>query len=348
MLFKPNRLIGLDIGTSTIKLVEVERKGRKFVLKNFGYVPTPPGSITNGNINDSASLSIAIEQLLQQTGTKSKKAAVGLSGSSVITKKISIPRIDESLLPDQLKWEAEQYIPFDVSEINLGYHILRNVPAPAEQMNILLVGAKRELVSKYVEVVEGAGLSCTVVDVSGFAMANCYEANYGVLTGEVVGLLSMGASFTQFVILEHGEVTFSREILFGGNNYTQEIQKAANVNIEEAEALKISASQGQPVPQEVSEAIKQTNEVAAEEVRRVLDFLMTTSTDIAITKFYATGGAMASPGLLESFKTVLSVPVETLNCFQTIKYDKSFGDDYIQQIGPFVSTGVGLSMRVGG
>ncbi len=349
MLFKSNKLVGLDIGTSTIKLVEVEGTGKKITLTAFGYVPTPQGAISNGNIVDTAALSVAIEQLLQQTGSKSKKAVVGVSGSSIITKKISIPRIDDQLLAEQLKWEAEQYIPFDINEINLGYHILANVPSPPEQMNILLVGAKRELVTKYAEVVEGAGLGCSIVDVTGFALANCYEANYGMNKGQTIGLLSMGAAFTQFVVLEYGEVTFCREILFGGGNYTQDIQKVMSISAEEAESMKISASQGQAVPQEVTDCIKQTNEAAAEEVRRILDFLMTTGTDINISKFYVTGGGFGVSGLTGQLSSVLGVEVEILNCFQNIRFDPAqFAADYVAQIGPYVAVGLGLAMRQGG
>lgn len=345
MLFGSNKLIGLDIGVSSIKLVEVDSSKTSVTLTAFGFVPTPAGSIVGGEITQPEALAQAVAQLLQQTQTKRKKACVSMWGTGVITKKISIPRIDENLLGEQLRWEAEQYLPFDIKEINLNYQYLKkNSPNP-EQMSILLVAAKRDFVLRYAEVVETSGLECKVIDVAGFALANTFEFNYPDEKRNPCILLNVGAGMTNFVVMENGEVTFSRDIPVGGNTYTADIQRALNISIEEAENLKISAGTGQAVPNEVRETISQTNEVIGEELRRSFDFFLATSTDSSIHKVFATGGGLGAPGLFEQIHTSLDLPVEHINPFQRVRFSKNFTSDYISQIAPYASVGIGLAMR---
>lgn len=349
MFFGSNKIIGLDIGTSTIKLVEVEGSGKKTTLSSFGYIPTPQNSVVAGEIVQPELVSQAIVELIKQTKTKRKKAAIGICGTAMITKRISIPRIEENLLPEQLRWEAEQYIPFDINEINLGYHILRNSQTSPEQMNLLLIAAKKDLVVKYAEVVESAGLNCILADVAGFALSNCYQLNYNATGPHTAGLMSMGASLTQFVVMENNEVTFCRDIPVGGMNFTSDIQKTMGISFEEAESLKISAGQGQPVPQEVMDSINQTSEAVSEEIRRSYDFYLATAGDISIPKFYVTGGGFALKSLKEKMQSTLGVSVDNLNPFAAINYDhRTFNADFIHQISPFISIGLGLALRQGG
>lgn len=348
MLFGSKKVIGLDIGTSSIKLVEVEKSKSSATLTAFGYVSTPPGAIVGGEIVAPEVLSDAIRSLVTQTKTGRKKAATAIWGTAVITKKISIPRIDEKLVGEQLKWEAEQYIPFDINESNLEYQVIHDSTSP-EQMNVLLVAAKRDYVMRYAEVIEAAGLECSIIDVAGFALANCFEANYGRLEGQAVILLNIGAGTTDFVVMEHGEVTFSRDIPVGGLTYTTDISKAMGVSLEEAENLKISAGTGQPVPQEVTDVIGHTNEAVAEEIRRSYDFFLASSSDVKITRAYVTGGGLGIPGLFEVVQNTLGVTLESLNPFATVQYDsRVFNADYISQISPYACVGLGLALREAG
>lgn len=344
--FGSKKLLGLDIGVSSIKLVEVEVSRDVVTLTSFGFIPTPEGAITGGEIVDPSAIAQAITSLASQTKTKIKKACTAMWGSAVITKKISIPRIDEKLLPDQLKWEAEQYIPFDIKEINLQYQVLRNIPPPnPEQMNVLLIGAKRDYVLRYAEVVETAGLECTIIDVAGFALANCFLVNYPDYHEKSVVVLNFGAGVTNFVVIEKSEATFSRDIAVGGNTYTTDIQKTMNVSIQEAEGLKISASTGQAVPQDVTDVINQTNEVVAEEIRRSFDFFLATSAEANIEKVFVTGGGMGIPGLFDQIKNILKLPIENFNPFINVRASKSFTPEYLQQIAPYAGVGIGLAMR---
>jgi type IV pilus assembly protein PilM len=346
MLFGSNKLVGLDIGTSSIKLVEVEASRKNIQLTTFGFVPTPPGSIVAGEIANADALAEAIRTLVVQTKTKRRKAITAIWGTAVITKKISIPKIEERLLGEQLKWEAEQYIPFDINDINLEYHIIRNGQQSADQMNILLVAAKRDLVLRYAEVVELAGLECSIVDVAGFGLGNAFEVNYGQTAGKNIALLNIGASITNFVVLESGEVVFSRDIPVGGSTYTNDIQKVLGVTLEEAESLKVSAGTGQAVPQEVTDTINQTNEAVGEEIRRSFDFYLATSNDVTISKVYVTGGGLGIPGLFNQLQTGLNLPLENINPFASVSYDRNkFSEEYIQQIAPYAGVGLGLALR---
>ncbi len=348
MLFGSNKVIGLDIGVSSIKLVEVEHTKKSATLTAFGYIPTPANSIVNGEIANPEAVAHAIQSLVRQSKTKRKKACTAIWGTAVITKKISIPRIEESLLAEQLRWEAEQYIPFDIKEINLNYQVLRNNNPNPEQMTVLLVAAKRDFVLQYAEVVEAAGLECSVIDVAGFALANCLELNFPQSKGQSSVMLNIGAGTTNFVVIENGEATFSRDIAIGGNTYTSDIQKSMSISAEEAEALKISAGTGQPVPQEVTESLNQTNEVVAEEIRRSFDFFLATSTDSVIQKVYVTGGGIGVPGLFDQIQTNLSLPLEIFNPFTRVQYTKAFTSEYISQIAPYAGVSLGLALRKAG
>ena len=349
MFFGSKQLVGLDIGISSIKLVEVEQKKNSVTMTAFGFVPTPPGCISGGEIVSPDALSAAIASLVQQTRIKKKKACTAIWGTAVITKKISIPKIEENLLGEQLKWEAEQYIPFDIKEINLQYNILRRAAnSNPEQMNVLLVAAKRDYVIRYAEVIEAAGLECATIDVAGFALANSFEINYPQFKDQTVILLNIGAGMTNFVVIENGEAAFSRDITVGGNTFTSDIQKSMGISMEEAENLKISAGTGQPVPQEVTDALAQTVVAVTEEIRRSFDFYLATSSDSVVQKVFLTGGGVGSPGLFDLLKNTLNLPLETFNPFTRMRYANSFTPDYISQIAPYAGVGLGLALRQAG
>jgi len=349
MLFKSNKIIGLDIGTSSIKLVEVERSKRKVSLSSFAFTQTPPGSIVAGEIINPEALTDAVRGLVAQTKTKRKKTCVGIWGTAIVVKKINMPRMDASIAGEQVRWEAEQFIPFDINEVNLEFHILRGASASPDQMSVLVVAAKRDFVLRYAEVVEAAGLECAIVDVAGFALQNAFEYNYGQQPG-TVGLLNIGAGVSNFVVVESGEVGFSRDIPVGGLTYTNEIQKALpDVSFEEAESLKISASSGQGAAAEVEKVIKETNEMVAEEIHRSVDFYAATAADTTIQRLVVTGGGVGTSGLIEHVGATLGMPVEIFNPFANVQYNtKVFTPDYISQISPYAGVGLGLALRQAG
>ena len=348
MFFKSKKVIGLDIGTSSIKLAELDVSGKGAQLTSFGFAPTPPNSVSGGEITDIPSVSMAVQALLNEIKSKRKNVATAMWGTAVIVKKITIPKMDKKLVEDQIRFEAEQYIPFDINNISLAHHILASSVTP-DTMDVLLIAAQNELVTQYTQVVEVTGLSCSVLDVSGFALANSFEMNYGKMPGEVIGILNFGASITNFVVIQSGEIIFCRDIPVGGANYTNEIHKAMGVTIPEAEALKLSAVSRREVPDEVHAVISSTNEAVTEEVRSSLDFLSATTNGITLSRCYYTGGSSATSGLISTISRVAALPMESFNPFNRIKANpKKFAPEYLNQISSFAGVVTGLALRQSG
>ncbi|UOF02935.1 type IV pilus assembly protein PilM [Bdellovibrio reynosensis] len=345
MFFKSKKVIGLDIGTSSIKLAEMDFNGKGAQLLSFGFAPTPPNSVTGGEIVDIASVGIAIQSLINEVKTKRKNIATAMWGTAVIVKKITIPRMDKKLIKDQIRFEAEQYIPFDINNISLAHHILAASSSP-DTMDILLIAAQNELVTQYTQVIEVSGLTCGVLDVSGFALANAFELNYGKIPGEIIGILNFGASITNFVVVQNGEVIFCRDIPVGGANYTNEIHKAMGVTVGEAEALKLSAVSRREVPDEVHSIISATNEAVTEEIRSSLDFLSATTNGLVLNRCFYTGGSSATSGLIETVSRVTGILMEPFNPFLRVKANpKKFSPEYLDQISSFAGVVTGLALR---
>ncbi|MFP5518670.1 MAG: type IV pilus assembly protein PilM [Bdellovibrionia bacterium] len=344
MFFSSKKVIGIDIGSTSIKVIEVDSSRKGANLLSFAVVPTPPGAIYGGEIHDIAAIAMALQAAITELKTKRKNAATAMWGTAVIVKKIQMARVDRKLLREQVRFEAEQYIPFDLNNVSLAHHELMTNNSP-ETMDVLLVAAQNELVLQYSQVIETAGLNCSILDVSGFALANCFELNYGKRP-ETVGILNFGASITNFVVIQNGEILFARDILAGGSSYTNEIHKILGVTVEEAEALKLSASAGREVPDEVHSILSQTNEVVVEEIRSSLDFLAATSSEVSIQKFYFTGGAALTPGLIETASRGLGLSFEPLNPFVNLKANpKKFSPGYLDQIHYLIPVSLGLGLR---
>lgn len=349
MFFKSKKLIGLDIGTSSIKMAELDVSRRGASLKAFAMVPTPSQSVVGGDIIQPQLISEAVAALAAELKSKKTSIATGLWGTSVIVKKISIPKMDEKLVAEQIRWEAEQYIPFDVNEVNLEFEILKASRQSAETMDVLLVAARQENLFKYVEIVEGAGLQCAVIDVGGFALANCFEKNYGPIPGQNVAVMNIGASVTNFVVIENGEVVFCRDIPVGGLTYTGDIQKAMGISFEEAEAMKISLSSGQPTPEEVSAVIQAAHETVSEEINGSIDFFTNTSQGGTISQCYITGGGSRTPGLITHLSNYIKIPCDVFDPFHKIGHsDKALSPSYIAQIRDFAAVAMGLGLRLQG
>jgi len=344
MFFQSKNLVAVDIGTSSVKMAEIDLSARGAVLKKFGIMPLTPGAIVGGEIMEFGEVSGVVESLVVAAKTKRKSACAGIWGSAVIIKKISMPKMEEKLVAEQLKWEAEQYIPFDINEISLEYHVLKK-RSESETMDVLLIAAKQEYVFRFIEVLETAKLKAGVIDVSGFALANCFEANYGT-SDQPVALINIGAGVTNFVVVENGDVQFCRDVMAGGASITSEISKSMNVSLQEAEALKISASFGQEVPAEVNSIIASSNEQIVEELKNGFEFFSATAAGASVAKFYVSGGSVFVPGLVEQVSKAVGIPFEPFNPFNRIGYDtKVFTPDYIEQIKAVCPVAVGLGLR---
>jgi type IV pilus assembly protein PilM len=341
-------VIGLDIGSASVKLVQLKEKRGGYMLQAFGSAPLPPEAIVDGALMNSAAIVQAIQDLLAEHKVKAKEVAIGVRGHSVIIKKISLPRMSQEELDESIQWEAEQYIPFDVKDVNIDTQILTPEGDAAGQMDVLLVAAKKDMINDYTSVCSEAGLTATVVDVDAFAVQNAYEANYEVDPSQTVVLINVGAAVSNINIIARGVTTFTRDITMGGNAFTEEIQKQLNISYDEAEALKIGG-QGESdavVPQEVERVIQGVADQMGGEIQRSLDFYSSTAADARIARVYLSGGTARIPALFKVIESRAGVPVEILNPFKNVEIDnKKFDPATILAAAPSAAVGVGLALR---
>jgi type IV pilus assembly protein PilM len=348
---KSKLTVGLDIGSSSVKLVQLKEKRGGFVLEAFGSAPLPPEAIVDGALMNSAAIVAAIQEVVAQQKVKAKEVAIGVRGHSVIIKKIAMPRMSQEELDESIQWEAEQYIPFDVKDVNIDTQILTPEGDAAGQMDVLLVAAKKDLINDYAAVCAEAGLSATVVDVDAFAVQNAYEANYDLGAGETVVLINVGAAVTNINVISRGITTFTRDVTMGGNAFTEEIQKQLNISYDEAEALKVGG-QGETdavVPQEVERVIQGVADQMGGEIQRSLDFYAATAADARIGRVYLSGGTARIPALFKVIEARAGVPVEILNPLKNIEIDnRKFDPATLLAAAPAAAVAVGLALRRAG
>jgi type IV pilus assembly protein PilM len=345
---KSKLAVGLDIGSSSVKLIQLKEKRGGYALQAFGAAALPPEAIVDGALMNSAAIVQAIQELIGQHKVKVKEVAIGVRGHSVIIKKISLPRMTQEELDESIQWEAEQYIPFDVKDVNIDTQILTPAGDAAGQMDVLLVAAKKDMINDYTSVCAEAGLTATVVDVDAFAVQNAFEANYDAAQSETVVLINIGAAVSNINILSRGITTFTRDITMGGNAFTEEIQKQLNISYDEAEALKIGG-QGESdavVPHEVERVIQTVADQMGAEIQRSLDFFSSTAADAKIARVYLSGGSARIPALYKVIEGRAGVPVEILNPFKNIEIDnRRFDPAIILASAPSAAVGVGLALR---
>ncbi|MBE0616487.1 MAG: type IV pilus assembly protein PilM, partial [Proteobacteria bacterium] len=237
--WKPKNLVGLDIGSHSIKIVELEHQKHGFKLKNFGVAQLPPEAIVDGVIMDSAVVVESIRSLVSNLNLKNRNVATSVSGHSLIIKKIQLPLMTEAELEEQIQWEAEQYIPFEIDEVNIDFQILGPLLDEEGQMEVLLVAVKKDIINDYSAVIAESGLVPQVVDVDAFCLENIFEVTCPEYLDKTVVLIDVGASIMNINVLKNGVSTFTRDITVGGSNFTEEIQKELGVGYEEAEILKL-------------------------------------------------------------------------------------------------------------
>lgn len=342
--------LGLDIGSSTIKVAELKETKKGYQLVNFGMVSIPPEAIVDGAVMNAGAIVDAIRTLLSEKKIKTKDVVTGVGGQSVMIRKISMPAMTPEQLEEQIQWESAQYIPFEITDVNLDFQILN--PANAEgNMDVLLVAAKKEVINDYSAVLTEAGLNPVVVDVAAFSLLNMYEINYPIMENEVIALVNIGATVINIVITRGGQYTFSRDVSMGGNLYTEEIQKQLSVSYEDAELLKKGGSSKgdteEVMRKEVDMVIREVSEQIAGEIARSLDFYSGSApADAHINKIWLCGGSCRISGLAESISKAQNLPVEILDPFRNIERNpKQFDPAYLEEIGPQAGVVIGLALR---
>lgn len=344
-LFKKKKeVIGIDVGSSSVKLVQLKDNKGSYQLLNAGIIALPPEAIVDNSLMDSASIAATIKNLVSSLGIKVKDVACSISGNSVIIRKITLPAMPQEELEDQITWEAEQYIPFDINDVNMDFQILSPDNHDPSKMNVLLVASKKDIINDYVSVFNEAGLHLSVVDVDSFSVQNAFEINHEVGADAIVSLINIGASVMNINVIKDGITLFTRDVQMGGNLYTEEIQKQLGISSHEAESGKMLANETNNKP--LLDVLVKVNETIIQEIRRSLDFYNSTASDDRITTIYVSGGGAKVFKLIEMISEKTGLPVETINPFAKLKYnEKDFDPEYLQEIGPLMAVPVGLAIR---
>ena len=342
------QVIGLDIGASSVKVVQLQQiKKGVTELKAFGALPLAPEVIVDGAIMDAEVVVDTITQAKKQFNAKGKYAAISVSGHSVIVKKIIVADMSREELESAIETEAQQYIPFDIEDVNVDFQILEADETVEEgEMGILLVAVKKEKVDEHIELIREASLDPIVVDVDAFAVENAFELNYEVDPDLIIGLVDIGAGTMNINILQDGVSSFVRDISIGGDQYTEAIQKEFNVNFDVAERLKRGQLIEGIAQEDVLAIVNTVSDDIAVEIQRSFDFFRASTMDVAIDKLYLSGGCSLFGGIDRFFEEKLGVEVEILNPFRNIRINpRRFDIDYIESIAPQAAVSVGLALR---
>jgi type IV pilus assembly protein PilM len=345
---KAKGIVGLDIGSSAVKAIELKQSGKAYRVAAFGSEPVPADAIVDGAIIDAGAVADAIRRVFEGNKQfKSKDVCASLSGNAVIVKKITLPVMTESELSESIYWEAEQYIPFDIQDVNLDYQILDPGTGPDSRgaMDVLLVAAKKEKIGDYTGVIAQAGRTPVIVDVDAFALQNAYEINYGFEPGRVVVLMNSGASAININILQGDQSVFTRDISMGGNAYTEAVQKELDLPFEAAEQVK----KGIPVDgasfEEAQPVLRAVTENVLLEVQKTFDFYKASATTEQIDRIMLSGGASRVDGFRDMLQERFQAPVEDFDPFRTVGWDsKKLGGDPVD-LGSTAAVAVGLALR---
>jgi len=342
---KKDNLVGLDIGSRSLKATEISESKRGRELKRFGITEIPHGAIEDGAINDPESLADSIRQLFKAYNIKERNVAISIGGYAVIVKKIAVQTMDEAQLQETIHFEAEQYIPFDISDVNLDFQILGENETNPNQMNVFLVAAKKEMIDDYVNLVNLAGLNPCIVDVEAFALQNTFEANYD--TGnDNVALIDIGASKTSLNILKGNNSVFMRDVSLGCMQVNQKIISLIDCSYDEAEQLKHGGDSARLSADDLRGIISSVVADWCTEIRRALDFFYSTYPDDQIKRIILSGGGANVADFRELLAVEASAEVEAINPFKNLYVDDDqFDPEFIKQISPQAAITAGLAIR---
>jgi type IV pilus assembly protein PilM len=339
-------VVGLDIGSSAIKAVELKAIGKKYKVSALAIEPVPADSIVDGAIIDRGAVAEAIRKVFAGKAFKTKEVAASLSGNAVIVKKITLPVMTEAELSQSIHWEAEQYIPFDIQDVNLDYQILDPGTGPESRgaMEVLLVAAKKEKIADYTDVITQAGCKPVVVDVDAFALQNACEVNYGFAPDEVVVLINAGASAVNINIVCNGQSLFTRDISLGGNAYTEAVQRELNLPFDSAELAKKGELFDGPSMDEVRPVLHAMTENVLLEIQKTFDFFRASAPSDRIDRILLSGGASSVDGFAEALEERFEAPVERFDPFKAIAFDGMATPELVSK----AAVAVGLALRKAG
>jgi type IV pilus assembly protein PilM len=346
VLSKSKPMVGLDIGSSGIKAVELAKAKKGYQLTGFAYEPLGQDSVVDGAIMDAPAVAESIRRTFNSGSLKLKNVATGVSGHSVIVKRVVVPAENADEVEASIQLDAEQYIPFEITEVNLDYQVVGPGITSAEEpgMEVVLVAAKKDKIQNHTNVISLAGRNPEVVDIDAFALQNVYEANYNVRPNDTVALLNIGASLMNINITKGGMPLFIRDVSVGGNQYTDILQKELQLNFQEAEDLKLGRSGGSEAEM-VQPLLESITDMLIMEVQKTFDFFRETYPSETISQVLISGGTAHMLGLADRIQATFSYPTQVLDPFKSISFGAKVDYRKATALGPALAVAVGLALR---
>lgn len=338
--------MGLDIGSHTVKMAQVIERGNELVLVKFGMKDLPPEVIVDGTVMDRSQVASAIMELIGELGIKSKDVVIGVSGHSVIIKRITLPEMSEDELSESINWEAEQYIPFSIDEVNLDFQILGpSTSGSANTMDVILVAAKKDMINDYTSLVTEAGLNPKIMDVDAFALENMFEVNYELEPDRIDVLVNIGAEVMNVNVLREGQSIFTRDSSVGGNLYSEALQKDLGVGADSTSRLMKGEDTSMATYDQARPTIEAVASDIVSEMVRTVDFFRATTGIETVDRVLLCGGGSLVPGFLEMAAERLDTKVEMANPFRNILIDPGVDAQTVQACAPSTSVVIGLALR---
>jgi type IV pilus assembly protein PilM len=339
--------VGLDIGSSAVKAVALKRGRAGWSLIAAGEAPIPEGIMQDGAASEPAAVSEAVQQVLKSLHLRRARVAAALSGHAVIVKRLSLPSMSEAELNDAIPWEAEQYIPFDLSEVQLDYQVVNNAGEPGKtSLDVLLVAAKRDRIDDRAGVIAQAGWRPVVLDIEAFALANAYQMSYPERTDPLAALIHVGRSVTIVCLLERGDPIFTRDISLGGQvHHDALLRDFGSSGVDDMAAKRILHGQfpNDVNPEQVAAVLRDASAQLVLEVRKTIDFYRATAPVERLSRIVLSGGAWQAVGLVDLLASEFGAPVDVFDPFRRVtRSARSVGADVA---GPAYAVAVGLAMR---
>jgi type IV pilus assembly protein PilM len=333
--------VGLDIGSSLIKLVALSRNAEGWALANIALASLPAGAIVDGDVMDSGAVADSIEDLFRQLGLEENRVISAISGRAVIVKPIRIPTVEDDELAQNVSWEAEQYLP-SLADVNLDYHVIGRED---DYTRVLLVAAKKERLENHLMILRLAGLEPLIVDVDSFALGNCYELAEPAGAADTVALVNIGAALTNINVLAAGSPRFTRDVSIAGNDFTEAVARDLALSVADAERAKRGENH-EIDPAALNAVLERVAEELVGEIGRTLSHFFETNPDLELQRAVLTGGSSGLPQITEALQVRLAVPVTNLDPLANLDTAASGLDpDELAALAPHLAVGVGLAIR---
>ena len=342
------QLAGLDIGSSSLKLAEIQDTPKGLILSRFARIPLARGVIVDGAVAEPEALTATIKELYKESGCKRKRVVTSISGHAVIVKKATFAQMSEEELRGLIHDEAGKYLPFDdMATVDYDFQILGENPYNPSQMEVLIVAAKKEIIEGYTESIEAAGLVPTIMDVDSFALETMYEENYDFDENDVAVLINIGASITNLNALKGGSSIFTRDFTLGGNSVTEALAANLGVPFDEAEKAKIEGvGDDEQARAAFRDGLIACADPICSEIERSVEYFRSTFGAENISKILLSGGGALIPGIVADLGHRLGIETEVINPFKKIQLsNKVLKPEEAEGIGPIAAVGVGLALR---